>query len=80
MKKQRFMKPSILHFCFGLLMCAGMQHVAHAQTFGGNPARTKWRQVNNDAVKVIYPAGMDSVASRVAAVSLYLQQQQGPAS
>lgn len=75
MNRCQLMKPIFQHFILCLLFCAGTQHFIHAQTFGGNPAKTKWRQVNNAAVKVIYPVGMDSVASRVAAVSLYLQQQ-----
>ncbi|GAA4085442.1 hypothetical protein [Mucilaginibacter panaciglaebae] len=40
--------------------------VAQAQVFGGNPPSIKWRQVNTPAAKVIFPAGMDSIGSRVA--------------
>ncbi|MFD2871380.1 TolB family protein [Mucilaginibacter ximonensis] len=40
--------------------------VAKAQEFGGNPPSIKWRQVNTRAAKVIFPAGMDSIGSRVA--------------
>lgn len=39
---------------------------AKAQEFGGNPPSVKWRQVNTKAAKVIFPAGMDSIGSRVA--------------
>jgi alkyl sulfatase BDS1-like metallo-beta-lactamase superfamily hydrolase len=45
----------------------------HAQNFGGNPASVKWQQINTDAVKVIYPKGMDSSAARVATISYLLQ-------
>ena len=44
----------------------GLATLAHAQQFGGNPPSIKWRQVNTPAAKVIFPAGMDSVGSRVA--------------
>ena len=41
---------------------------AGAQEFGGNPPSVRWRQVNTDTVRVIYPRGADSTASRVAAI------------
>jgi hypothetical protein len=41
---------------------------ARAQEFGGNPPSIKWKQVNTPVAKVIFPAGMDSVASRVAEI------------
>ncbi|MCF3108919.1 hypothetical protein LL912_09030 [Niabella sp. CC-SYL272] len=41
---------------------------AGAQQFGGNPPSVKWRQVNTDTVRVIYPRGLDSTASRIAAI------------
>lgn len=47
-----------------LLICAG--GVVRAQQFGGNPPSIKWKQVNTPAAKVIFPAGMDSIGSRVA--------------
>jgi hypothetical protein len=39
---------------------------AKAQQFGGNPPSIKWKQVNTPQARVIFPAGMDSVGSRVA--------------
>ncbi|MFN8290974.1 MAG: hypothetical protein U0U70_11995 [Chitinophagaceae bacterium] len=47
-----------------------------AQQFGGNPPSTKWRQIHTDTARVIFPAGMDSTASRVAAVVHYAASQQ----
>ncbi len=38
----------------------------HAQQFGGNPPSLKWRQINTDTARIIYPVGLDSQASRVA--------------
>lgn len=37
-----------------------------AQQFGGNPPSQKWKQINTDTARVIFPAGMDSSANRVA--------------
>ncbi len=39
-----------------------------AQQFGGNPPSLKWRQINTDTARIIYPAGLDSQANRVAAM------------
>nr|HPN59267.1 hypothetical protein [Chitinophagaceae bacterium] len=39
-----------------------------AQQFGGNPPSLKWRQINTDTVRIIYPVGLDSQANRVAAM------------
>ncbi len=40
----------------------------YAQQFGGNPPSLKWRQINTDTARVIFPAGLDSVAQQVAAI------------
>ncbi|MCC8409248.1 hypothetical protein LJ707_09910 [Mucilaginibacter sp. UR6-1] len=45
------------------MLTAGL---ANAQTFGGNPPSLKWQQVNTEAARVIFPAGMDSTGTRVA--------------
>jgi len=52
-------------FCFLLFVVS----LAGAQEFGGEPASVKWRQINNDTVKIIFPAGMDSIAKRIAAIT-----------
>ena len=39
-----------------------------AQNFGGNVPAVKWMQVNNAKVKIIFPAGLDSQAIRMANV------------
>lgn len=46
----------------------------YAQRFGGIPSGIKWRQQSTEAVQVIYPEGMDSIASRIAAVTNFLNQ------
>lgn len=41
---------------------------AIAQQFGGNPAGMRWKQINTDTARVIFPAGLDSAAQRVASL------------
>jgi hypothetical protein len=41
---------------------------AAAQVFGGNPPSLKWHQLNTDTARVIFPAGLDSIAEEVAAI------------
>src|ERR1700744_3230870 len=42
--------------------------VATAQIFGGNPPSLKWHQLNTDTARIIFPAGLDSLAEQVAAI------------
>ncbi|HWR32368.1 MAG TPA: hypothetical protein VN451_02490, partial [Chitinophagaceae bacterium] len=46
-----------------------------AQVFGGNPPALKWKQINTDSARIIFPAGMDSQAKRVSSIVHYLQQE-----
>src|SRR6476469_3633058 len=39
---------------------------SQAQEFGGNPPSTRWKQVNTDTFRIIFPTGLDSVAQRIA--------------
>lgn len=50
-------------YCFILVL---FFVTAQAQEFGGNPSSTKWRQINTDTVRIIYPVGMDQKAQAVA--------------
>ncbi len=43
--------------------------VIKAQEFGGEPSSVKWKQVNNDTVRIIFPSGMDSIAKRIATIT-----------
>jgi hypothetical protein len=47
----------------------------NAQQFGGEPASVKWKQVNTDTLRVIFPTGFDSVAKRIATITSTEQQQ-----
>ena len=44
----------------------------HAQEFGGNPPSLKWKQISTDTVRIIFPAGLDSSAQRVASIVHFL--------
>ena len=39
-----------------------------AQQFGGNPPSLKWKQINTDTVRVIFPNGLEKVAREIAAI------------
>lgn len=49
--------------CLWVLVC--FQTALHAQEFGGNRFSTRWQQINTDTVRVIFPKGLDSAATRV---------------
>lgn len=57
-----------------LLACifSSITLITFSQQFGGNPPSLKWKQISTDTVRVIYPAGLDSHAQRVASVVHYL--------
>src|SRR5678816_2111522 len=57
-------------FCFLLFIFSG----TGAQEFGGEPASVKWKQVNTDTLRVIFPTGLDSIAKRIAAITSTQQQ------
>lgn len=44
-----------------------------SQEFGGNPSKVKWRQINNDTLRIIFPAGMERKAQRIAGVVAAIQ-------
>jgi len=58
-------KILLLNFLF-------ISYAALAQQFGGNPPSVSWKQINNKAVRVIFPTGMDSQAMRIASIIDYL--------
>jgi len=42
--------------------------LCNSQNFGGNVPSVKWRQINTGKARVIFPAGLDSQANRMASV------------
>ncbi len=55
-----------------LLQCS---FLLFSQQFGGNPPSTKWKQIDTDSFRVIFPLGLDSQAQRVASIVQYLAAQ-----
>jgi hypothetical protein len=55
----------LLTVLFSLVLITG-----NAQSFGGTPApaSVKWKQVNTESARVIFPPGLDSMANRIANV------------
>lgn len=49
-----------------------------SQQFGGTPPAQKWKQINTDSARIIFPAGLDSQANRVASIVHYLASQSKP--
>src|SRR5215813_6551567 len=43
-----------------------------SQQFGGNPPSIKWKQINTDTARIIFPQGMDSTAQRVSNIIHWL--------
>ena len=58
-----------------LLFSLASIYISYSQEFGGNPPSTKWRQVNTDTLRVIFPAGLDSIAARVAILANNINRQ-----
>ncbi|HYK47210.1 MAG TPA: hypothetical protein VEV83_18670, partial [Parafilimonas sp.] len=50
-------------------------HSLLAQQFGGEPSSVRWKQVNSDTVRVIFPQGLDSIAKRIATITSKEQQE-----
>lgn len=53
----------------GMLLCAGNMF---GQRIGLLPPKTKWQQIHDDSLRIIYPQGEDEKAKRVAALMLKL--------
>ncbi|MDZ7605962.1 MAG: hypothetical protein U5K79_10345 [Cyclobacteriaceae bacterium] len=54
----------IISFTFFQLLFSSYN--SHGQNFGGNSWNQRWRQINTDTVRVIYPAGIEPQAQKVA--------------
>ncbi|HEU4555028.1 MAG TPA: hypothetical protein VFS25_19410 [Chitinophaga sp.] len=59
-----------LHICTLILLPLTLA----AQNFGGNPPALKWRQINTDTVRVIFPVGLEAQGQRVANIVHYLNK------
>jgi len=57
-----------------VIACLCWSLCSHAQVFGGNPPSLKWRQINTEPARIIFPAGLDTAAQQVAAIVGRLSQ------
>jgi hypothetical protein len=46
---------------------------AFSQVFGGDPASIKWNQINTSSSRVIFPKGLDSVATRITNIICFIR-------
>ncbi|MEP7371774.1 MAG: hypothetical protein ABI675_00210 [Chitinophagaceae bacterium] len=53
------------------LACLVIVFNSSAQRFAGTPPTVKWKQINTDSARIIFPAGLDSQAQRVASLVHY---------
>src|SRR5689334_5976545 len=58
---------------FGLLVISSS--FLFAQRFGGHPPSVKWKQINTDTVRVIFPEGYEQKAADIASITRQLGQQ-----
>jgi hypothetical protein len=63
-----------LKYLFVLIFFLVYTFIGKAQQFGGNPSSVKWRQINTDTARVIFPSGLESAGERVASVIHELQK------
>ncbi len=66
---------TIVRIFFFTITCLVPCVAAKAQQFGGNPPSTRWRQINSDTARIIFPKGLDSAAQIVAKYVRHLAQQ-----
>lgn len=65
------------HIFFYLIILFAIIHInisSFAQEFGGNPLSVKWKQIDTDTLRVIYPVGVEKQAQRVANTIHYLSR------
>lgn len=67
------MQQGLRHF---LVLCVLVMYalMADGQELGGNPSSIKWRQINTDTARIIFPAGLEAAGERVAAIIHNLQK------
>lgn len=54
-----------------LFIFSAFSYSSFAQSFGGTPNRLKFRKIENDTIRIVFPEGMDYWGQRVANLSMY---------
>ena len=57
------------HLLINLFVLISCLSTLYAQDFGANNPSNRWKQLNNDKIKVIFPAGLLKNAIRVAEIA-----------
>lgn len=57
-----------MRYCLLCVVLLVFHQCAISQRFGGTPPRVKWKQVNTDTARIIFPEGLDSSARRIASI------------
>jgi len=63
-----------MHKYYFIALLIFVSSAGFAQTFGGNPSSLKWKQINTSASRVIFPAGLDSVARRITNIISFIKE------
>ena len=64
--KYRSKRPAALLSVSILVLFFLFSFPSLSQEFGGNPPSMRWRQINTDTARIIYPVSLESQAQRVA--------------
>ena len=51
-----------------VVLLLGIFSGSHSQEFGGTPPSQSWKQISTDTARIVFPAGLDSTAQRIASV------------
>ncbi len=71
--KQDYMHKALPYF-FAFVFFITQTSLSKAQQFGGNPSSVRWRQINTDTARVIFPAGLEHAGERVSSIIHDLQK------
>jgi len=70
--KYRSKRPAALLSVSILVLFFLFSFPSLSQEFGGNPPSMRWRQINTDTARIIYPVSLESQAQRVANLVHYI--------
>lgn len=63
-----------MRFAFLLAVIFIYTQQLSAQRFGGNPSRQRWKQIDTDTIRVVFPEGIEKQAQKIAGIVHRLQQ------
>ncbi len=69
------MRKFIPAWVYIVIVIAGSTNTVFAQRFAGTPPSIKWKSINTDTARIIFPEGLDSQAQRISSLVHYLASQ-----